>query len=302
MACKTSAERIKSEGLRTAPVVSGWLRRRKRSEELKGNLRHEDSLPSYPPKTPHTVEEARSSLTIHIVLDHLPRKMLLKLLPSLQIFVLGAQIGLVSGVKNRQAPAQWVIDNFTPTVESPVTTAGVDNKCSRDPANVAAEFAVAARMATIAASNFNEYNQYVQASWPNKPEETRIRFLDPFYLNRTEKVFECVARAATNVDAGECGKIDPIRETCVQDEGCRRKNGYFTHAHTNARTMTINLCEAFFNFPHSAEVQCDNSWAVKSNDSKGRIPHAFMFSASGTSCIVGGFTNAVQQPDCLFTK
>ena len=131
--------------------------------------------------------------------------MLLKLVRLLQVLIHGAHIGLVSGVMNRQVPAQWV--DFTPTEEPLVTIARIDNKCSRNPASIEAEFAVAGQMATLAANNFNAANQYVQAFWPNAPPATKERFLHPFWLNKAKDFLLCVARAATDTVAGNCGNV-----------------------------------------------------------------------------------------------
>ena len=209
--------------------------------------------------------------------------MLLKLVRLLQVLIVGAQIGLVAGVTSRQAPIQWVIDDVTPAEEPPVTTARIDNKCPHNPASVAAEFAVAAQMATIAANNFNPANQYVQAFWPNAPPATKERFLDPYWLNKAKDFFLCVARAATDTDAGNCGNIDPIDVTCVEDEECTTEKGFVTLAHTDHKTQTINLCNAFFDQPDSANIQCVDHKPLRSYDSKGTSPQTFMFSASGTS-------------------
>ena len=226
----------------------------------------------------------------------------MKLVRSLQVLLLGAQIGFVSGVTDRQRPAQWIMADFTPTKEPPIKIARIDNQCPRDVAGVAAEFGVAAQMATIAANNFNPANRYVQAFWPNAPDETREKFLEPYWLARAQSFFACVARAATNIDAGNCGNIDPIHVTCVEDGDCATKNGYATLAHADHQTSTINLCNAFFDQPTSASIQCVDGNALKRYESKGRSPHTFMFCASGTSFIVEYLTNAVQQPEPLSTK
>ena len=207
--------------------------------------------------------------------------MLLKLVMLLRVLVHGAQMGLVSG----QAPAQWVIGDVTSAEEPPATIARIDNKCSRNPASIAAEFVVAAQMAFLAANNFNAANQYVQAFWPSAPPATKERFLDPYWLNKAKTFLLCVARAVTGTDAGDCGNIDPVHVTCVEDAECTTKKGFVTLAHTDYKTETINLCNAFFDQPDSANIQCVDRRALRSYESKGTSPQTFIFSASDTSLV-----------------
>lgn len=186
------------------------------------------------------------------------------------------------------------MDDFTPRKEPPITIARIDNQCPRDPAGVAAEFGVAAQMATIAANNFNPANRYVQAFWPNAPDETREKFLDPFWLAKAQSFFLCVARAATNIVAGNCGNIDPIHVTCVEDGDCATKNGYATLAHADHQTSTINLCNAFFGEPTSANIQCVDGNALKRYESKAR---ALVHEITHLNVNPLGLTDDVQSKD-----
>ncbi len=195
--------------------------------------------------------------------------MLLRLVRLLQVLIVGAHIGLVSSVTNRQAPAQFVVDDFTPAEEPPARIAKIDNQCSRNPASIAAEFAVAAQMAILAANNFNAANQNVQAFWPNAPPAIEENFLNPYWLNKAHNFLLCVARAVTDTDAGQCGSIDPVHVTCIEDEECTTKSGFVTLAHTDYQTQTINLCNAFFDQPDSANIQCVDRRALRSYESKG---------------------------------
>lgn len=153
--------------------------------------------------------------------------------------------------------------------ERPVRGFEVVNKCQREVATVQNELRVAAEMGTIASKSFKPGNQYVQAFWPNEPDEVWAKYTTSNELQNASHFFACIAHALLGDDVDHCGDISPLTITCVQGDYCQKPGFLSVDAHTDRITRVINLCHHFFQQKDSATMQCVDGKSLQLYETKG---------------------------------